>query len=113
MSKVVLFLVILLTSNAFAGACYTAVNGFVGVVNVAGQMATQSKNTNMKLNELNEIIKERDDKINELATIEKSIKMINQLKYEKNEAIINSLKAKNELKNNSITIEQVLNDLKN
>lgn len=113
MNRIILFITFLITSNAFASACYSAVNGFQGVINVSQQMATQSKNTNIKLSELNQIIKERDDKMKELAEIEKSIKMINQLKYEKNKAIINYLKAKNELKSNSITVEQVLNDLNN
>lgn len=112
MWRLILFILII-TSNAFAGACYSAVNGFAGVINVAEQMATQSINTNMKLNELSQTVKERDEKMRELAVIEKSIMMINELKYDKNKQIINHLKAKNELRSNSLTIEQIKNDLKN
>lgn len=110
MKRVVLIIAII-TSNSFGSACYSAVNGFVGVNNVAQQMATQTKNTSMKLAELNQIIMERDSKIREIASIEESIQMLNQLKYEKSNSIINYLKLKNELKTNSFLIDQIVNDL--
>lgn len=111
--KKVILLIAILTSNALASACYTAVNGFIGVYNVAEQMATQTKNTSMKLAELNQVIMEVDQKIKEISAIEESIQLLNQLKYEKNKSIINYLKAKNELRNNSITIDQIIKDLEN
>lgn len=100
-----------ITSNSFGGACYTAVNGFLGAYNVAEQMAEQTENTSKKLAELNLVMQERDSKIKELSAIEVSIMMINKLKFEKNKSIINSLKAKNELRDNSILIEQIEKDL--
>lgn len=80
----------------YASTCYTAVNGFIAVGQVAGQYASSMATTIQKLNDLNIELNNRNEKLEKLNHLQISILTLKAKNYVKSKAVIHYLKQKND-----------------
>lgn len=98
--------------NLFGGVCYTAQNGFRAVTDISNKMQEKSNSTKNRVDGLYDTLSIKEEKLKEIAKLEKEIRDIKNISYLKTKSILAHLKTKNSLENNSITVEQISNELK-